>query len=603
VAAGAGTSGQLKCDCEMKTILRLIVFVKKQWAWLTLAFICLALGTAFSLIVPRMLGTGIDTALRVTESAFFWWQMPRETSIWLVAGTVIIASALRGLAEYGQTFLSQTVSQKTSYDIRNAIYERLQRLSFAYHDQAQTGQLMSRATVDVEAIRMFFSMGILGIAQLVIMLVAISCILFIMNWQLALLTLAFIPLIAWRTIVFSNRLRPIWLKIQQLMATLGTILEESLTGVRIVKAFSRQKEENRKFSDQATLLYNEHIGVARQMAFNLPLMLFLMGLPTVLILWYGGRQVVAGVMTPGDLTAFILYVSMLVMPVRRLGMMANVYSRTVSAGQRILEILDTESAVKERPGATEIGKVEGKVAFEGVSFSYDSMSPTLNNVSFSVEPGNLVALLGGSGSGKSTIANLLPRFYDVTAGRITIDNTDIRDMTIASLRRNVGIAQQDIFLFSGTIKDNISYGAVNASMEQIVAVAKAAHLHDFIESLPDGYNTWVGERGLTLSGGEKQRLAIARTLLINPSILILDDSMSSVDAETEHLIRQALNRLIKGRTTFIITHRLPIIKNADLILMLKDGQLVEKGKHSELMAANGLYHQVYQSQLLVDNES
>jgi ATP-binding cassette subfamily B protein len=231
------------------------------------------------------------------------------------------------------------------------------------------------------------------------------------------------------------------------------------------------------------------------------------------------------------------------------------------------------------------------------------MSPTLEDVSFSVEPGNLVALLGGSGSGKSTIANLLPRFYDVTGGSIYIDDTDIRDVTIASLRRNVGIAQQDIFLFSGTIKDNIAYGAVGADMEQITAVSKAAHLHEFIESLPDGYDTWVGERGLTLSGGEKQRLAIARTLLIDPGILILDDSMSSVDAETEHLIRQALNRLIKGRTTFIITHRLPIIKNADMILMLRDGKLVEKGKHKELMAAKGLYYQVYQSQLLVDNGS
>jgi len=587
----------------MKTVLRLIVFVRSRWGWLALAFGCLVLGTAFSLIVPKMLGTGIDTALKVTESGFLWWPMPRETAIWLVAGTVVVASAMRGFAEYGQTYLSQVVSQKTSYDIRNAIYERLQRLSFAYHDQAQTGQLMSRATVDVEAIRMFFGMGILGIIQMVIMLVAISCILLLMDWRLALLTLVFMPLIGWRALVFSNRLRPIWLKIQELMATLGTVLEESLTGIRIVKAFSRQKEESRKFSGQATLLYDEHIGVARQMAFNLPLMLFFMGLPTVLILWYGGRLVVDGTMTIGGLTQFILYLSMLVMPVRRLGMMGNLLSRTISAGQRILEVLDTKSAVKEKPGAIEMGKVEGKVAFEGVSFSYNSMAPTLDNVSFSVQPGELVALLGGSGSGKSTIANLLPRFYDVTGGHITIDGTDIRDTTIASLRRNVGIAQQDIFLFSGTIKENIAYGAVNADMEQIIAVSKAAHLHEFIESLPEGYDTWVGERGLTLSGGEKQRLAIARTLLINPGILILDDSMSSVDAETEHLIRQALSRLIKGRTTFIITHRLPIIKNADLILMLRDGKLVEQGKHSELMAREGLYHQVYQSQLLVDNDS
>ena len=294
---------------------------------------------------------------------------------------------------------------------------------------------------------------------------------------------------------------------------------------------------------------------------------------------------------------------MLVMPVRRMGMMGNVLSRTISGGQRILEVLDTESAVKEKPDAVDVGKVGGTVTFENVSFSYDSMSPTLDSVSFSVKPGDLVALLGGSGSGKSTIANLIPRFYDVTGGKIAIDGVDIRDMTIASLRQNVGIAQQDIFLFSGTIKDNVSYGAVSADMDQIETVSKAAHLHEFIVTLPDGYNTWVGERGLTLSGGERQRLAIARTLLINPSILILDDSMSSVDAETEKLIREALSILIKGRTTFIITHRIPIIKNADLILMLRDGKLVESGKHDELMAKEGHYYQTYQTQLITDNNN
>ncbi len=587
----------------MKTVLRVTGFVKGHWHWLAFAFVCLALSTAFSLIVPRMLGRGIDTALRVTESGFLWWPMPREQAIWWIAGAVVIASVLRGASEYGQTYLSQTVSQKTSYDVRNWIYERLQRLSFAYHDQAQTGQLMSRATVDVEAIRMFFAMGILGILQLSIMLIAISVILIMLNWKLALLTLAFMPLIAWRTITFSNHLRPIWLKIQELMAALGIILEESLTGIRIVKAFSRQKEEGKKFSDQATLLYDEQIGVAQQMAFNVPLMLLFMSLPTALILWYGGSQVVTGAMTIGEITEFLLYVGMLVMPVRRMGMMGNVLSRTMSAGERILEILDTESAVKEKPGAVDVGKVEGSVTFEGVSFSYDSLAPTLDNISFNVQPGNLVALLGGSGSGKSTIANLLPRFYDVTAGRIAIDGVDIRDMTIASLRRNIGIAQQDIFLFSGTIKDNVSYGSVSANTEQIETVSKAAHLHEFVTTLPDGYDTWVGERGLTLSGGEKQRLAIARTLLIDPGILILDDSMSSVDAETERLIREALRILIKGRTTFIITHRIPIIKNADLILMLRDGKLIESGKHDELIAKEGLYYQTYQTQLIADDNN
>ena len=554
-----------------------------------LAFLALVASAGFNLIIPRMMGDAIDTALSSGERSF----------LFVAAGIIIGAGLLRGVAEFGNRFLAEAVSQKVAYDIRNAIFNQLQRLSFAYHDQAQTGQLMSRATVDVEAIRMFFGMGLIGILQLVIMLVAISVILLVLNWQLALLTLAFMPAIAWRAVTVSARLRPMWLRIQELMAALGTILEESLTGIRVVKAFSRQKEEGQKFADQAKVLYDEHISIARIQAFNMPLMAFLIALPTAVILWYGGRQVMDGTLTVGEVTQFILYVGLLVMPVRRLGFMANMVSRTFSSGQRIFEILDVESAVKEKPDAIELGRVEGLVSFENVGFSYDAVSPTVSNINFTAQPGELVALLGGSGSGKSTVASLVSRFYDVTGGRITLDGTDIRDVTLASLRNNIGISQQDIFLFSNSIKNNIAYGAVGATMEQIEAASKAAHLHEFIVGLPDGYETWVGERGLTLSGGEKQRLAIARTLLINPGVLILDDSMSSVDAETETLIRQALARLIVGRTTFIITHRLPIIKNADLILVLKEGQIVERGRHSDLMDRNGLYQQIYQTQLSV----
>jgi ABC-type multidrug transport system fused ATPase/permease subunit len=587
----------------MKTILRLAIFIRSRWGWLALAFGCMIASTVFGMIIPRMLGNGIDTALRVGDSGFLWWSTSRETAIWLVAGTIIIASILRGISDYGEQFLTEFVSQKVSYDIRNAIYDRLQRLSFSYYDQAQTGQLMSRATVDVEAIRMFFGMGLLGIVQSVIMVAAISVILLLMDWKLALMTIAFLPFISWIAYKYSSRIRPMWLKIQEQLAFLGVILQESLTGIRIVKSFSREKEEGKKFAGQATVLYNEQVNVARQMARNMPFMMFVMGLPVILILWYAGREVINGTMTIGDLTQFILYVQMMVMPVRRMGMMVNLLSRTVSAGQRILEILDTESSVREKPNAIELGKLKGQVVFEDVSFSYDSKAPTLKNVSFNAQPGQLIALLGGSGSGKSTIVNLISRFYDVSNGRITIDGIDIRDVTLNSLRKNVGITQQDIFLFSGTVRDNIAYGALDASIEQIEAVAKAAQFHDFVQTLPDGYDTWVGERGLTLSGGEKQRLAIARTLLINPSILILDDSTSSVDAETEHLIRQALKTLIEGRTTFIITHRLPIIKSADLILMLDKGQLVEMGKHEELMKKQGIYYQTYQSQLAADNDT
>src|SRR3989304_6102838 len=578
----------------MKIILRTMSFVTKYWGQLLLSLICLLITTGASLVVPRLLGRGVDSALNSGEKSLLIW-----AGVW-----IMVASLVRGLSAYGNRFLNQVVSQEVSYDIRNTLYNHIQKLSFAYHDQAQTGQLMSRATADIEAVRMFAGEGVLTIFQTVLMIVGISYILIALNWQLALLTLAFMPAIGWRAISTSNRLRPVNLLIQQLVAALGTTVQESLAGMKVVKAFSRQKEESLKFSTDAKRLYDEHIKQARVQAFNQALMSMLLGLPTVLILWNGGNQVINKTLTMGEVTQFVLYMGMLAMPIRRLGMIANTISRTMSAGQRIFEILDTESPVKEKPGAKELGRISGQITFENVSFSYSGTpAPAIDNINFRAKPGQLVALLGGSGSGKSTLINLVSRFYDVTKGSITVDGVDIRDVTLASLRKNIGIAQQDVFLFSATIRDNIAYGIPEASLEQIIEAAKAAQINNFIQSLPDGYNTWVGERGHTLSGGEKQRVAIARTLLINPAILILDDSTSAVDAETEHLIRLALEKLIQGRTTFVITHRLPIIKKADLILMLKDGQIEEMGTHDELMAKNGLYKQTYLAQLADTQEA
>jgi ABC-type multidrug transport system fused ATPase/permease subunit len=577
----------------MRTILRLIGFVQKYWLALLLAFLCLIMATAFGILIPRMIGDGIDTLLGSGDRSF----------LIIAAVVVIVAGALRGTAGYGHRYFSEVVSQKASYNIRNALYDRLQRLSFQFHDRSQTGQLMSRATVDVEAMRMFFAMGLLGIVQVFLMVLGVTYMLLAIDWKLALFTIFFIIPVMWLATSFGRRIRPIWLRVQAMLGVMGTTLEESLAGVGVVKAFSRQNEESQKFSTQAATLYEEQMNAARLLAFNMPTMVFLVSIPMAVILWYGGHQVIDGRMTVGEITQFILYLGLLMMPIRRLGMMVNLYSRTVSAGQRILEILDTESKVTEKPDAIELGRVKGHVSFQNVSFTYDNISPALNNVRFDVSPGQLVALLGGSGSGKSTVANLLARFYDVTSGKITIDGVDIRDVTLSSLRRNVVAAQQDVFLFSSSIRENIAYGDIDASMEQIVEVAKAAHLHDFIQSLPDGYDTWVGERGDTLSGGEKQRLAIARTLLVNPSILILDDSTASVDSETEKLIRQAMDRLIKGRTTFVITHRLPLIQNADVILMFQDGKLVEQGKHDELIARGGVYKEIYESQLMIDQET
>jgi ABC-type multidrug transport system fused ATPase/permease subunit len=573
-----------------KNQLKLLEFVRRYWGWLALAFLCLMGSTAFSLIVPGILSRAINDLVVGTDPRF----------LVMAVVYIIVAAVLRGIFAYGSSYLTESVSQKTAYSIRNAIYDRLQRLSFAYHDKTQTGQLMSRATEDVEAVRRFVSIGILGLIQTIILFIAVAVIMVILNWHLALITLFFVVVIGVRAIVVSHGLRRIWLNIQQLFGEVTTVLEENLTGIRVVKAFSQQSEESRKFRGQATRLYNEELHVDREIAFNIPLLVFLIGLPSAVILWYGGRQVVAGNLTLGGLTQFIFYLGILAMPVRRLGFISTLLSRSVSAGQRVLEILERESPVQERTGAQSLNPFKGEVRFENVNFSYDSMGQILKNVTFTAKPGELVALVGSSGSGKSTIANLLPRFYDVGSGKITIDGTDVRDIKLTSLRKQIGIVQQDIFLFSTTIRENIAYGAINATMDAIVAAAKTARLDDFIRSLPDGYDTLVGERGITLSGGEKQRVAIARTLLIDPRILILDDSTSSVDAETERAIRQSLDKLIKGRTTFIITHRLPVIRNADLIVVLKDGEIVEKGRHAELMAENGLYKQIYESQISED---
>jgi ABC-type multidrug transport system fused ATPase/permease subunit len=576
----------------MKIILRLVVFVRKRWFGLLLGFICITISTVGGLVIPRLLGNGIDTAINSGS---------KSTLVWLaliILGTTIVRSAAR----FGDTYITQLVSQQASYDVRNALYNHLQHLSFTFYDKAQTGQIMSRATVDIEAARMFLSAGLLNLIQIFLVVVGVGYLLLTLNWKLALLTLAFMPLIFWQTLYVSNRLQPVWTKVQQLIGSLGVTLQQNLSGIKVVKAFSLQEREKYKFNTDADKLYSEQVAASRIQAVYTPLMTLLLGIPTVLVLWYGGHQVMSGDLSIGGVTQFILYLGMLAGFVSRLGTLSAMISRTISAGRRIFEVLDTESDVKDRPDAVPVSRVKGAVSFHNVSFSYNEKAPVLNNVSFDVRPGQLVALLGGSGSGKTTIINLISRFYDVTGGSITIDGTDIRDITLASLRKNVGIAQQDIFLYSATIRDNIAYGVPDATREQVIAAAKTAHIHDFIESLSKSYDTWVGERGVTLSGGEKQRIVIARSLLVDPAILILDDSTSSVDTETEHFIRSALDKLISGRTTFVITHRLPIITNANLILMLKDGQVVEKGTHDELMALNGLYRETYIGQLAANRQ-
>jgi ATP-binding cassette subfamily B protein len=549
--------------------------------------------TIFGMLVPEIIKRAIDTVASHGEVRY----------LFLSAGTIIGASVLRGLCFFGHLYCSDVFSQKASYTIRNNIYDQLQRLSFAYHDNTQTGQLMSRATADVEAVRILFARGVISALHTVILFIGISCFLIIMNWKLALMSLVFIPLIGYRIVIVSLRLRPIMLKAQRSLGFMGNILEENLTGARIVKSFCQQNAENKKFQLETDRLFDNEIKAARMRALNMPFLTFLITVPSATILWYGGLQVINESLTIGELTQFIMYMGMLVVPVRRLGGLTQGIPRAISAGERIFEVLDVRPVVGQKPDAIDLSDVNGEISVNNVSFSYDASGPVLQDISFTARPGELIALVGSLGSGKSTLAHLIPRFYDVTSGSITIDGVDIRDVKLASLRKNIGIVQQDIFLFSDTIRENIAYGVTDADPMAIEEVSKAAYLHDFVISLPDGYETWVGERGITLSGGEKQRLAIARTLLTDPSVLILDDSTSSVDARIEHLIRQALDRLIQGRTTFIITHRLPIIKTADLILVLDKGRMAEQGRHEDLIKRNGLYRQIYNTQLSVTKNS
>jgi len=590
----------------MRTIFRLPRFLNKYWLWVILAYICLFASIAASRVVPELIKRAIDQGISLNMET---GQISGDQQILLFAGLAIIgASILRGLFGYGHTYLGEFIGQKIAYDIRNLLYDRIQRLSFAFHDKAQTGQLMSRATQDVEAVRMFISMGALRMVMILATFITICILLFSMNWTLALITLACIPPLSYWAIRFGKRLRPIWTGIQEGIAKLGIHLQENLSGIQVVRAFSREDYEMERFREKAGQLYNISLLSSKIQASNMPLMAFILTLASGIVIWCGGREVIEGRLTTGELTQFYFYLAMLMGPVRMLGFIVNMFSRGVAAGDRIYEILDTRSAVRQKPGATELVKVKGSVKFEDVSFSYDvnpyeSMGAVLDRVNLEARPGEMLALLGSTGSGKSTLVNLIPRFYDVTSGRITIDDKDIRDVTLTSLRHNIGIVQQDVFLFSATIRENIAYGSVNAKDEEIFAATRAAYLHDFILSMPEGYDTWVGERGITLSGGQKQRLAIARTLLLNPQILIFDDSTSSVDTQTEFMIQRALRELMKGRTTFVIAQRLQTVRDADQILVLDKGTIVERGTHKELLETGTIYREIYELQLRDQEEA
>ena len=582
----------------------LIRITRMAWRYptrLTIAYLSFFAVIGFSLLIPYLFGEAIDKLVSFEGNRITGTDVARSTLVFM-ALAILGTSIARGFFDFLRTYTTDSLSQKVSYDIRNDFYDKLQHLSFAYHDKEHTGNLMSKATSDVEAVRRYVNMGLVRSLEVIVRVVAITAILALLNWELALISLAFVPFLVFRSTRVMGRLRVMWTQVQEVMGQTVTVLQENLVGIHVVKAFASEEYEKKKYANKAQELRKEYFESERLQGTNSAWMTFYFTLSLALILWYGGWEVIKGQLTPGGLTMFILYLNQLTFPIRMSAFIINSFSRAISSGKRLFDVLDAASPVEERPDAEPMARGQGHVRFENVSFSYDSRLPALKGVNISAEPGQVIAVLGAPGSGKSTIVNLLPRFYDATGGRITVDGRDIRHFTLSSLRHNVGIVQQDVFLFSASIRDNIAYGAMDASFEEIVRAAKVAQLHDHIMSLPDGYDTMVGERGTTLSGGQKQRLAITRTILIDPPILILDDSTSSVDVETERLIHQAMMGVIKGRTTFVIAHRLSTVKEADLIAVLNDGVVVEQGTHQELMSRGGIYQEIYELQLRPQQE-
>ena len=582
----------------------LIRITKITWQFRTrliLAYLSFFAAVGVSLLIPQIFGEAIDKLVAVGRDGVDATSVATNTLLWF-ALALLGASLLRGFMDFARTYCTDSLSQKVSYVIRNQFYDKLQHLSFAYHDKEHTGDLMSKATADVEAIRRFVNMGLVRALEVVVRTVALLCILIFMNWELTLISLVFVPFIVIRSSMVMGRLRAMWTQVQQRMGEAVTILQENLVGIHVVKAFGSEQYEKDKFARKAQEVREEYFQSERLQGTNSAWMTFFFTSGMGLILWYGGWEVIKGDLSAGGLAKFILYLNQLTFPIRMSSFIINSFSRAISSGGRLFDVLDAKSPVAEKQNARVLDKAEGKVQFEDISFAYEGRMPALKNINIYAEPNQITAILGAPGSGKSTIVNLLPRFYDVSEGRITIDGQDIRDFSLDSLRRNVGIVQQDVFLFSANIHDNIAYGVKDATREDVIRAARVAQLHDHIQSLEDGYDTWVGERGSTLSGGQRQRLSIARSILIDPPVLILDDSTSSVDVQTERMIHQAMVNVMKNRTTFVIAHRLSTVREADLIIVLKEGQIAEQGTHEELLSAKGIYQEIYELQLQPQEE-
>ncbi len=572
---------------DLNILMRCFGYLRPYWPRVAGAYVALLGGIGFSLLIPQFIRWIIDQGIEAGN-------LP------VLVGSVLALlgiTAVKGGLTFVQGRWSEIASQGVAHDLRNAIHTKLTELSFGYHDRTETGQLLSRTVQDVERIRFLTGRATLGIAGAVVLILATTVVLFAMNRTLALLSMAMVPFLAYRGFAFGRQFRPLSLVLQQQLAVLTTRIEQNLRGARVVKAFAQEEAEIDAFGRENSDWFDLSARAAKLRSLNIPLMDLIANIGTVVIIWYGGRLVVEDQLTLGELVAFTTYLAQLVPPVRRMGMIIPVFAMALSAGERIFEILDTPADVEDEPGAEDLPPISGHVRFEAVSFGYLAKHRVLRDVSLDAAPGQVIALLGATGSGKSSIINLIPRFYDPDQGRITVDGHDLRGLTIHSLRSQIGMVLQDTTLFAATIEENIAFGRPDAGHDEVLEAARSAQAHDFIIEMEDGYETHIGERGITLSGGQKQRIAIARALLKDPRILILDDATSSVDTETERLIQLALERLMQGRTSFIIAQRLSTIRMADQILILEAGRITAAGKHSELLERSPLYAEIYRGQL------
>ena len=598
VSAPRGRGGAPRLDFSV--LGRAIRYASRHRRVAALAYGSLLVATIAQLIVPQLVQVIINAVIGgIQPSADA--QAIQASLVAAMIG-IVIFSLVRAVFAYGQQYNAERISQNIAFDFRNELFAKIQRLSFSYLDRTQTGQLMIRATDDVEKVRLFIGQGLVMAVQAFLLLTATLVVMWFSNRGLTLIVLPILPIAFAVFFWFGGMAQPLFMLVQVRLSALNTVLQENVAGLKVVRAFGREPEEQARFNRSADAVLEQQLKVARTFSFLFPVVFLIANLGQAAVLYFGGRQIIGGTLTVGEWQKFSLYLAYLFMPMGQLGFIINLMSQASASAQRIFEIVDTRSDITDKPDATRLESIGGRVKFEHVTFRYfNAGEPVLSDVSFDVQPGQTVALLGATGSGKSTIINLLPRFYDVSSGRVLVDGLDVRDVTLESLRAKIGIVLQETTLFSGTIRDNVAYGRPDASLEDVVSVARAAAAHDFIMDFPLGYETPVGERGSTLSGGQKQRIAIARALLTNPRILILDDSTSSVDVATEFAIQQALEQLMVGRTSFVIAQRISTVRNADQILVLDKGRIAAHGTHEELLESSEIYADIYSSQLVDDS--